>query len=78
VKVGGKESQSSTLRIEATFSSEMSVDFQRTTQNYIPEDRILLLNELIELLLTKHVALKFYSQNSGRTIYGSLFGYLLF
>jgi hypothetical protein len=30
---------SSTLKIEATSSSETSVDFQRTTWRYIPEDR---------------------------------------
>jgi hypothetical protein len=32
---------SSTLKMEATCSSEMSVSFQRTTWRYIPEDRIL-------------------------------------
>jgi hypothetical protein len=32
---------SSTLNMEATCSSETTVDFQRTTRNYIPEDRIL-------------------------------------
>jgi hypothetical protein len=32
---------SSTLKLEATFPSEASVDFQRTTQSYIPEDRTL-------------------------------------
>jgi hypothetical protein len=31
----------STLRMEATCSSETSVDFQRTTRRYIPEDRTL-------------------------------------
>jgi hypothetical protein len=30
-----------TLKMEATCSSETSADFQRTTQRYIPEDRIL-------------------------------------
>jgi hypothetical protein len=30
---------SSTLKMEATFSSETSVDFQPTTRRYIPEDR---------------------------------------
>jgi hypothetical protein len=30
---------SSTLKMEATWSSEMSVDFQWTTQRYILEDR---------------------------------------
>jgi hypothetical protein len=33
---------SSTLKMEATCLSETSVDFQRTTRRYIPEDRILL------------------------------------
>jgi hypothetical protein len=28
----------STLKMEAIFSSETSVDFQRTTRRYIPED----------------------------------------
>jgi hypothetical protein len=41
VKAGGKQSDpaaySSVLKIE-TFSSETSVDFQRTTRLYIPED----------------------------------------
>jgi hypothetical protein len=32
---------SSTLKMEVTCFSEMSVDFQRTTRRYIPEDRIL-------------------------------------
>jgi hypothetical protein len=32
---------SSTLRMEATCSSEMSIDFKRTTRPYIPEDRSL-------------------------------------
>jgi hypothetical protein len=32
---------SSTLKMEATCSSETSVDFQRTTRRYIPEDRTL-------------------------------------
>jgi hypothetical protein len=32
---------SSTLKMEATCSSETSVDFQQTTQCYIPEDRAL-------------------------------------
>jgi hypothetical protein len=29
------------LKMEVTYSSEMSVDFQRTTRRYIPEDRTL-------------------------------------
>jgi hypothetical protein len=32
---------SSTLKMEAKCSSETSVDFQRTTRHYIPEDRTL-------------------------------------
>jgi hypothetical protein len=32
---------SSTFKIEAIYSSEMSVEFQRTTRRYIPHDRIL-------------------------------------
>jgi hypothetical protein len=32
---------SSTLQMEAVCSSETSVDFQRTTRRYIPEDRTL-------------------------------------
>jgi hypothetical protein len=32
---------SSTLKMEATCSCETSVDFQRTTLRYIPEDRTL-------------------------------------
>jgi hypothetical protein len=32
---------SSTLNIDATLSSETSVDYQRTTWHYIPEDRTL-------------------------------------
>jgi hypothetical protein len=31
--------QRSTLKMEATCSSEMSVDFQRTTRRFIPEDQ---------------------------------------
>jgi hypothetical protein len=31
----------STLKMEATFLSETSVDFQRSTRGYIPEDRTL-------------------------------------
>jgi hypothetical protein len=30
---------SSTLKMKATCSSEMSVDFQRTTWRYIPKDK---------------------------------------
>jgi hypothetical protein len=32
---------SSTLKIEATYSSDTLVDFQRTARDYIPEDRTL-------------------------------------
>jgi hypothetical protein len=32
---------SSTLKMEVTYSPETSVDFQRTTRSYIPEDRTL-------------------------------------
>jgi hypothetical protein len=31
----------STLKVEATCSSKMSVDFQQAAQHYIPEDKIL-------------------------------------
>jgi hypothetical protein len=56
LKAGGKQSlvwlppaftlvsylaYSSTLKMEATCSSETSEDFQRTTRRYIPEDRTL-------------------------------------
>jgi hypothetical protein len=37
VKAGGKQSQASTLKMEAICSSETSDDFQQTTQHYIPE-----------------------------------------
>jgi hypothetical protein len=30
---------SSTMKMEATYSSETSVDFQRTKRRYIPEDK---------------------------------------
>jgi hypothetical protein len=29
----------STMKVEATYSSEMSVNFERTTRRYIPEDK---------------------------------------
>jgi hypothetical protein len=43
VKTCGKQSSaySLTLKMEATCFSEMSVDFPRTTQRYIPEDSTL-------------------------------------
>jgi hypothetical protein len=42
-KAGSKQSlaYSSTLKVEATWYSEISVDFQRTTRRYIPEDKTL-------------------------------------
>jgi hypothetical protein len=36
-----------TLKMEATYSSETSVDFQWTTQHYIPKDRVLHNKELL-------------------------------
>jgi hypothetical protein len=46
----------STLKMEAICSSETSVDFQRTTRRYIPEDSTLqtqsyLINKLIHVIL---------------------------
>jgi hypothetical protein len=52
MKAGGLQSSSAftlisylayslTLKMEATCSSKMSVDFEWTTQRYIPEDRTL-------------------------------------
>jgi hypothetical protein len=38
---------SSTLKMEATCSSETSVDFQRITRRYIPEERALRLKYLL-------------------------------
>jgi hypothetical protein len=35
--------------MEVTFSSETSVDFQRTTQRHIPEDRMCLVNKIMNL-----------------------------
>jgi hypothetical protein len=44
--------------MEATCSSETSVDFQRTTRRYVPEDRTLqyftLSNELNEINFLEH------------------------
>jgi hypothetical protein len=34
-----------TVKMVSTCSSEMSVDFQRTTRHYIPEDRTLQINQ---------------------------------
>jgi hypothetical protein len=51
VKVGGKESHSSTLKMEAKFSPETSVYFQQTAQHYTPEGRILQANALIEFII---------------------------
>jgi hypothetical protein len=44
VKAGDKQSfafltYSSTLKMEATCSSKASIDFQRATRRYIPEDK---------------------------------------
>jgi hypothetical protein len=39
LEVGSKQAYSSTLKMESTCYSEASVDFQRTTRRYIPEDR---------------------------------------
>jgi hypothetical protein len=36
----------STLKMEVTCSSEMSIDFQRITWRYIPEDRTLFIKEV--------------------------------
>jgi hypothetical protein len=33
--------------MEETYSSEMSVDFQRTTRRYIPEDKDLLKKDVL-------------------------------
>jgi hypothetical protein len=41
---------SSTLKMEATCSSETSVDYQRTTRSYIPEDRTLYLHVVSNLI----------------------------
>jgi hypothetical protein len=44
---------SSTMKMEATCSSETSVDFQRTTRHYIPEDKTLL-KHCYRLSLERH------------------------
>jgi hypothetical protein len=41
MKAGSTQSSASTLKMEAICSSESSVDFQRTTRRYIPEDSTL-------------------------------------
>jgi hypothetical protein len=41
---------SSTLKMEATYSSKTSVDFQRTTRRYIPEDRTLGIETEVSIL----------------------------
>jgi hypothetical protein len=56
----------STLKMEATCFSETSVDFQRTTGCYIPEDRtfknkIKNVNIKFSLRLIKHNAMKTWS-----------------
>jgi hypothetical protein len=38
------------MKMEAIFSFVISVDFQRTTQRYIPEDRTLKVNLIYELV----------------------------
>jgi hypothetical protein len=38
---------SSTLKMEAIYSSETPVDFQRITQRYIPDDRTFLITAVI-------------------------------
>jgi hypothetical protein len=40
------------LKVEATCSFEISVDFQRTTQHYIPEDR----NLYSKIIIGEHVS----------------------
>jgi hypothetical protein len=42
---------SSTLEMETIHSSETSVDFQRTTLSYIPQDRTLLFMEVNQNLI---------------------------
>jgi hypothetical protein len=39
---------SSALKMEATHSSEISIDFQQCTQHYVPEDRILQIFNCLE------------------------------
>jgi hypothetical protein len=39
------------MKMEATYCSETSVDFQRTTRRYIPEDRTLQRTNLLALSL---------------------------
>jgi hypothetical protein len=55
---------SSTLKMKATWSSETSVDFQRTTRRYIPEDRTL--QEVHLLPVCMYVLLLHISQNTRR------------
>jgi hypothetical protein len=47
------------LKMKATCSFEMSVDFQQTTQYYIPEDRTLLVKHLASLLFYSITATMF-------------------
>jgi hypothetical protein len=42
---------SSTLKIEAKCSSELSIDFQRTTRRYIQEDSAALISKIPQILL---------------------------
>jgi hypothetical protein len=60
-----------TLKMEATCSSETSVDFQRTTGHYIPKDRTLH-NPCCEKLKSynRHVHITTYGLHSVRNICG--------
>jgi hypothetical protein len=51
---------SSTLNMETKCSSETSVDFQRTTQRHVPEDRILSLPSLLKKKLNFKVIYERY------------------
>jgi hypothetical protein len=45
-----------TQKMEATYSFEMSTDFQRTTRRYIPEDRTLQLEQITSCLFSMYFA----------------------
>jgi hypothetical protein len=62
---------SSTLKMEAICSSEKSVDFQRTTRRYIPEDGTLLLFCLLSHYLTSD-SVKLPLHLSARYVYVTL------
>jgi hypothetical protein len=49
---------STTLKMEAIYSSETSVDFQQTTRRYIPEDRTIH-NQRCENLTSFNTSLHF-------------------